>query len=38
MEEQTWKDSATYMATLGNVVMEYAGCNDKLTTVVCIGC
>ncbi|KAJ5275119.1 Conserved hypothetical protein CHP02464 [Penicillium chrysogenum] len=38
MEEQTWKDSATYITTLRNVVIEYAGRNDKLTAVVCIGC
>ncbi|KAJ5466501.1 hypothetical protein N7530_010288 [Penicillium desertorum] len=37
MEEQTWKDGATYMTTLRNVVMEYAGCNDKLTTVILHG-
>ncbi|KAJ6190680.1 Conserved hypothetical protein CHP02464 [Penicillium mononematosum] len=38
MDKQTWKDGATYVTTLKNVVMEYAGRNDKLTTVVCMGC
>ncbi|KAJ6038385.1 Conserved hypothetical protein CHP02464 [Penicillium canescens] len=34
----TLVEGSIYMATLRRAIMEYAGYNDKLTTVVCVGC
>jgi len=31
-------EGAIYMTTLRNVVMDYAGCNNKLTSIFCMGC